>query len=157
MVIRPKVEKFKRNSKTCCGRKRRSKASPNQNEEHHAEAPRTRDLVSSWQDRSILQPSSRSAQFEHFAIISANSASLRESIEAEGMGLDPTTPFGAPHFQSEPTADVVSDTSICAPSTCDASAEAVKASGNARVTIEPSTGGHNRPDNDELGDGELEM
>jgi hypothetical protein len=73
------------------------------------------------------------------------------------MGLEPTTPCGAPHFQSEPTAEALFDASICAPSICNAKADAAKPAGDARVTVEPSTAGHNWPDGNERGDGALEQ
>lgn len=78
------------------------------------------------------------------------------SRQVEGTGLEPTTPFGAPHFQSEPTADAVSDASICAPSTCDANSNVAQAIGDARVTVEPSAQGQYWPDDIDSGYGALE-
>jgi hypothetical protein len=71
------------------------------------------------------------------------------------MGLEPTTGFPEPHFQSEPIADAISNAAVAAPSTCDAENKDGQPPGDARVTVEPSTAGHNWPDSGEFGDGAL--
>jgi hypothetical protein len=59
-----------------------------------------------------------------------------ERLSAEGMGLEPTTGFPAPHFQSEPGAEALSNASTCAPRTCDAKENATELPGDARVAVD---------------------
>jgi hypothetical protein len=73
------------------------------------------------------------------------------------MGLEPTTGFPEPHFQSESSADAVSDASFCAPSSYDENLNAMQGHGDALVTVEPSAQGHYWPDDVDAGDGAFEQ
>ena len=75
----------------------------------------------------------------------ANELSGRRSRSAEGTGLEPATPCGAPHFQSvEPVTSPTSEMRNEQRTSVD-QAGAHKQSGDARVTVQASSGGQNCP------------